>query len=652
MVVAGAAVNDATVPVNADTLGGRPANDYVTDEEVVYYSGDIAIDETVPLNADTLQGYKASDFATTDWVKSEIANAQLGGGSDEGEIDLSGFALKTDVSAEIDNKISNIDYPVDSVNGKTGAVSLSAADVGARPNTWTPSASDVGATPASHAGNKNNPHSVTAAQVGARPNTWLPTIAEIGAAPADLETRVDSVAINNNALRRGNFISDVLNVDLNNPDSTANRSGYFDTSSTNLPSNEVAFGVRDVYFANAGFVIVEARCYMTDSSSKIWRNTFNKNAGGWIGWESLDKRDFLSVNGGHMKDGAYINFMAPNEGITWQYPGENYVLRPLAGTGLELLANKGNGYYAALKVKPDGKLCLGTTEITDLMVADGESKGHVHIHNDGEGGTIKIAGPNSTYHYEFDAFNDKALRLHTASKNPNGNAKFWSFQGDSGTFTTDRLEVGNPVAVQYGGTGARDDAGARSNLGVPASTHISPSMSGFDNYGFLLSRGGNTYGVSGGNDNYYLLIDASNNVHTGTQLNGASAISWNKVFTAATPPTPSEIGATSMTLLWKNASPTSMFTDQIVPVDWYGYDLIGVLSKGDFILLKAEVGASSMLKLIIENDNGTVCGSHRWVEIKESGVFIGTNYTMTILGKMQQNRCEPLEIYGIKGVQK
>lgn len=131
MVVAGAAVNDATVPVNADTLGGRPANDYVTDEEVVYYSGDIAIDETVPLNADTLQGYKASDFATTDWVKGEIANAQLGGGSGEGEIDLSGFALKTDVTAEITNKISNIDFPVDSVNGKTGAVQLSAADVGA-----------------------------------------------------------------------------------------------------------------------------------------------------------------------------------------------------------------------------------------------------------------------------------------------------------------------------------------------------------------------------------------------------------------------------------------------------------------------------------------------------------------------------------------
>lgn len=40
-------------------------------------------------------------------------------------------------------------YPVTSVNGKTGAVSLDASAVGARPSTWMPSASDVGALPAS-----------------------------------------------------------------------------------------------------------------------------------------------------------------------------------------------------------------------------------------------------------------------------------------------------------------------------------------------------------------------------------------------------------------------------------------------------------------------------------------------------------------------
>lgn len=60
----------------------------------------------------------------------------------------------------------------------------SASDVGARPDTWTPTASEIGATPESHATDKTNPHGVTAEQVGARPDTWLPTIEEIGAAPA------------------------------------------------------------------------------------------------------------------------------------------------------------------------------------------------------------------------------------------------------------------------------------------------------------------------------------------------------------------------------------------------------------------------------------------------------------------------------------
>lgn len=41
--------------------------------------------------------------------------------------------------------IKSSEAPVQSVNGKTGAVKLSAADVSARPNTWTPDYSDVGA---------------------------------------------------------------------------------------------------------------------------------------------------------------------------------------------------------------------------------------------------------------------------------------------------------------------------------------------------------------------------------------------------------------------------------------------------------------------------------------------------------------------------
>lgn len=52
--------------------------------------------------------------------------------------------------------------PVDSVNGKTGAVQLTASDVSARPSSWMP----------------------TASQVGARPNTWTPSASDVGALPS------------------------------------------------------------------------------------------------------------------------------------------------------------------------------------------------------------------------------------------------------------------------------------------------------------------------------------------------------------------------------------------------------------------------------------------------------------------------------------
>jgi hypothetical protein len=53
--------------------------------------------------------------------------------------------------------------------------SYSAEEVGARPNTWMPTAADVGARPITW--------TPTAAEVGARPSSWTPTAAEVGAVP-------------------------------------------------------------------------------------------------------------------------------------------------------------------------------------------------------------------------------------------------------------------------------------------------------------------------------------------------------------------------------------------------------------------------------------------------------------------------------------
>lgn len=78
-------------------------------------------------DADTLDGKHAGDFAAA----SDVSALQVKVGD-------------TSVSEQISTAISEIDYPVDSVNGKTGAVMLTANDVGALPvDTEIPSISGL-----------------------------------------------------------------------------------------------------------------------------------------------------------------------------------------------------------------------------------------------------------------------------------------------------------------------------------------------------------------------------------------------------------------------------------------------------------------------------------------------------------------------------
>ena len=88
----------------------------------------------------------------------------------------------TYTASEVGALPSSYTPPVTSVNGKTGAVVLSAQDVRARPDTWTPSASDVGADAAG-----------TASGAVAAHNTS-------GAAHADLRALIDGLTSRLNAL--------------------------------------------------------------------------------------------------------------------------------------------------------------------------------------------------------------------------------------------------------------------------------------------------------------------------------------------------------------------------------------------------------------------------------------------------------------------
>ena len=111
---------------------------------------------------------------------------------------------------------------------------------------------------------------------------------------------------------------------------------------------------------------------------------------------------FLPLAGGDIKQRAYIDFMVADSGITWQYDGEYYVMRPLPGVGLELLANNGNGFYAPIRILPDGYLVLGNMDIGSTR--------KLSLWEDGEGGNIEIDSPGG-HSWHIDAF-DNNLRVY------------------------------------------------------------------------------------------------------------------------------------------------------------------------------------------------------------------------------------------------
>ena len=93
-----------------------------------------------------------SDPTVPKWAKQQTKPAY-----DKSEVGLGNVDNVKQYSAE-----NEPPYPVTSVNNKTGAVSLSASDVGARPSTWTPSYSDVGADKSGTADSTVSTHNVNA----------------------------------------------------------------------------------------------------------------------------------------------------------------------------------------------------------------------------------------------------------------------------------------------------------------------------------------------------------------------------------------------------------------------------------------------------------------------------------------------------------
>ena len=143
--------NDELIPIPHTSSGGNvDLTGYATEEYVQEYAqpkgeyltevpSGYAQKSEIPTKVSQLQndkGYLTEHQSLAGYAKTSDIPTKP---EDIGAQPSGNYALKTEIPS----------VPVQSVNGKTGAVQLSASDVSARPSNWMPSASDVGALPSS-----------------------------------------------------------------------------------------------------------------------------------------------------------------------------------------------------------------------------------------------------------------------------------------------------------------------------------------------------------------------------------------------------------------------------------------------------------------------------------------------------------------------
>lgn len=83
--------------------------------------------------------------------------------------------------------------------------------------------------------------------------------------------------------------------------------------------------------------------------------------------------------------------------------------------------------YSSYALPLNGGTVYGTVTINN-----GNSSGYLQLSEDGEGGTIRMAGPNASYIWEMDSYNNSTFRIFT---NGSGSYKFFVFDGASGAFS-------------------------------------------------------------------------------------------------------------------------------------------------------------------------------------------------------------------------
>ena len=103
-----------------------------------------------------------------------------------------------------------------------------------------------------------------------------------------------------------------------------------------------------------------------------------------------------------------------------------------------------------------------------------------------------------------------------------------------------------------------------------------------------------------------------------------------------------QIGATSMELLWENASPTSEFAKQTLLIDWTEYDIIKVIAGGwdsaASVDIVADIDQHGRLSSNSGDDSGKVLCANRGISVSQNGLLIHNESTTTIHGHVEQNK--------------
>lgn len=122
------------------TAKGEPSNELALKIGLLYINED---------NGDMYKCVKGNGEESLVWVLVNNKDTSTDSGQ---STDLAGYAKEAWVQEGFQPKGDYLtSAPVTSVNGKTGSVQLSSADVGARPDNWVPTAQEVGADPTGRA---------------------------------------------------------------------------------------------------------------------------------------------------------------------------------------------------------------------------------------------------------------------------------------------------------------------------------------------------------------------------------------------------------------------------------------------------------------------------------------------------------------------